>query len=472
MTRASVDAALALPRTQVGEALLALPESQWFDRKSARERAKDLADTEIAFANAEGGVVVVGLHGGAVEGLGPEAAQRENDIRQAAADFTVPPVHAAVSIVPCVNRHGERDHLAVVDIAPSPGVHVNQRDECLLRIGDEDRRLTFHQRQELLYDKGQAQFDATPVPGVEVADLNPRILRRLARAIGHPNQQRVLNARNLLTSSGDLTAAAVLLFDPEPQRRYPEAYVRVLRYRGTERGTGARLQVVKDVDCIGPIPDVIDAAVRAIRRVQPTRRALAASGRFEPQALIPEPAWLEGLVNAVVHRSYSMGGDHIRVEVFDDRIEIESPGRFPGVVNVDDPRSLARFARNPRIARVRKDLAFGQELGEGIRRMYAEMRAAGLIDPLYVQTAASVRLTLSATAGDPGLLDALPSRSREVVELIRNAGGLSTGDVAEALGLAKPATLRRLQALRDAGLIEWVGHSKKDPRAFWRLASE
>ncbi len=63
---------------------------------------------------------------------------------------------------------------------------------------------------------------------------------------------------------------------------------------------------------------------------QPCRRALGASGRFEALPLVPTDAWLEAVVNAVVHRSYSMSGDHIRVDVFDDRIEVESPGAFPG----------------------------------------------------------------------------------------------------------------------------------------------
>jgi ATP-dependent DNA helicase RecG len=111
-----------------------------------------------------------------------------------------------------------------------------------------------------------------------------------------------------------------------------------------------------------------------------TPAALGAVGRFRRESLIPTGAWLEGLVNAVVYRSYSLGGDHIRVEVFDDRIEIESPGRFPGVVRLDDPRGVPRFARNRRIARVCADLRFGQELGEGIRRIYDEMHLAGLGD--------------------------------------------------------------------------------------------
>jgi ATP-dependent DNA helicase RecG len=203
--------------------------------------------------------------------------------------------------------------------------------------------------------------------------------------------------------------------------------------------------------------------------VQPARRALAGSGRFEDLALVPEDAWLEGLVNAVVHRSYSLAGDHVRVEVFDDRIEISSPGRFPGIVDLADPLTAPRFARNPRIARVCADLKFGQELGEGIRRIYEEMRHAGLHDPVYTQTAASVRLLLSAEPADRRLDAQLTPQARNVMAALRTAGRLSTGEIAELLGRSRPATIRVLRRLESAGIIRWVGNSARDPRAHWEI---
>ncbi|CAN5890081.1 hypothetical protein BH23ACT10_BH23ACT10_26550 [soil metagenome] len=83
-----------------------------------------------------------------------------------------------------------------------------------------------------------------------------------------------------------------------------------------------------------------------------------------------------------------------------------------------------------------------------------------------------MRLTLAATLVAPDVAASLPSRSRDVMEYIRESGGLSTGDVADRLGMSKPSAATRLYALRDAGYVEWVGKSARDPRAFWRLASE
>src|SRR5687767_12766222 len=96
-----VDALAASP-AEVGSALLALPEDQWFDRKSARISPRQLADAEIGFANAEGGVIVVGLAGGRVEGTDAAPGHR-NALLQAAIDFTVPAVRTSHQLVSCVN---------------------------------------------------------------------------------------------------------------------------------------------------------------------------------------------------------------------------------------------------------------------------------------------------------------------------------------------------------------------------------
>jgi ATP-dependent DNA helicase RecG len=467
----SIDHVTSLPPDEISAAVVSLVEDQWFDRKSVRVDAAKLAKTLVAMANAEGGVIVVGVHGGRVEGT-DEHQRHRNSLMQASLDHTEPPVRVRSELLPCVNEHGAADHLLVLSTDTSDIVHKTKADEVYLRVGDEDRRLRFEQRQELVYDKGQSHFDGIVLSETTTDDLHPAAIEAYMTEIGSSSVERALRARSLLTPQGGVTTAAYLLFGEHPQNRFPEAYVRVLRYEGVERKTGSRLNLKQDVRCEGNLTSMIEATSVQVERFQPTRTALAPSGRFERQGLIPRDAWLEGIVNAVVHRSYSLGGDHIRVEIYDNRIEVTSPGRFPGVTRVDDFRDIPRFARNPRIARACADLRFGRELGEGIRRIFDEMRAAGLLDPVYRHGPAAVTLTLAATPLNPEVAELLPSRSSEVMEHIRSSGGLSTGDIADAIGLSKPATLTRLRALQEAGLIEWVGKSPKDPRAYWKLHSE
>lgn len=128
-----------------------------------------------------------------------------------------------------------------------------------------------------------------------------------------------------------------------------------------------------------------------------------------------------------------------------------------------------RFARNPRIARVCADLNFGQELGEGIRRIFEEMRHAGLSDPIYRQTSGSAELTLLAEPVARRLEGGLPESARTITSALRSAGRLSTGEVKDVLGVSRPVVQRELVALKDAGIIEWVGKSPNDPRAYWQL---
>ena len=471
MLSIEAEAALDLPEDHVGQALLDLPEGQWFERKSARVAPKDLAVTLIAMANAEGGTIVVGLHDGAVEDVAAQP-KRLNALRQTAIDHTRPPVRARGREVTCDGVSGQAT-LLVFEVQPGETVHESVSGECYLRVGDESRKLAFTQRQELAYDRGHAPYEGTP-SDANPTELRQQLLEEFKTATGATRDvDTLLAARGLTRPDGALTVAAYLLFSDNPTQRMPQAHVRILGYRDTNRGTGSRLALnaESDVRCEGPIPQVIQDAIEAIEDRIPKRLALAPSGRFEPFSVIPRDAWLEGLVNAVVHRSYSAAGDHIRVEIFPNRVEIESPGRFPGIVDPTRPLEIRRYARNPRIARVCADLRIGRELGEGIHRMFDEMRIAGLTDPIYEQTPQSTRLTLlTAPAIPDGVRKRLPRGADRIFEVLSTAATpLGTGDIMAATDLSRPTVNKALRVLREAGYVTWRGTSPKDPRATWSV---
>jgi ATP-dependent DNA helicase RecG len=474
MSSNELDRALAGPIADTGRLIIALPEDQWFDRKSARVAPKDLAITLVALANAEGGSVVVGIHDGRIEGNKANPAHM-NDLRQAAIDHTTPPVRAHVDQVSCINERGEPDVLLVFRVTPGESVHELTNGDCYLRVGDESRRLGFAQRQELHFDRGASQFDGSPVSGAGLDDVDADLTSAYRASAGFSGTTRqLLRNRGLITSEGTLTTAGYLLFASEPGQRFPQAHVRILRYLDNERGSGSRLSLEagKDVRVEGPIPHIITEARQVIEEWQPMRRALDESGVFADQPVVPRDAWAEGLVNAVVHRSYSLAGDHIRVEIFPNRIEITSPGRFPGLADPSNPLDISRYARNPRLARVCTDLRITQELGEGIRRIFSEMRSRGLTDPVYSQGHGSVRLTLSGLSRIPAaVIDRLPRGSVETLNTLRRAGvALGTGDLQSLTDISRPTLLKQLAALRDEGLVIWSGKSPKDPRATWAAA--
>lgn len=462
-----VEAALAHARYDATD-LLALPEGQYFERKSGRISAKDLAIPLVAMANAEGGAIVVGLHDGLIEGVDP---RRVNALRQAAMDHTAPPVRTAHEEL-VVRIAGQERTILVVRVEPSDMLHSLTNGTSYLRVGDESRKLSAAQRQELAYDRGAAGYEGSPMT-LEVEHLDPAQLEAYTEALGAASVRHMLHARDLLDRQGRVTVAACLLFDERPQRDFPNAVVRVIRYGDNDPGLGASMSVEdgRDIRLEGSLPHQIHRAAAEIDKLIPKWQRLGESGLFEATPRIPRDAWLEGLVNAVVHRSYSLMGDHIRVEIFPNRIEISSPGRFPGLVDPAKPLDIDRYARNPRISRVCSDLGITRELGEGIRRMFNEMRRRGLADPMYTQMSSSVRLVLMASDAVPQeILSTLTPSARALLDVLRVAHQpLGTGQLAELAGVSRMTATRALSHLRGVDLVSWHGESAKDPRATWRL---
>lgn len=462
----------AMKPAEAAELLVTQRENQWFERKSIRSGVDVFARALVGLANAEGGLIVVGVSDREVEDLrGAEA--KLNDLRRSPQTHCAPPPKVTFHELALLVDGQERPVLIAV-IPPGGTLHETTAGECYLRTGDSTVRLTASQREELAYDRGAAQYEARPVQGVLVEGLDAGSLASLRDALRSSlPDEGMLRARSLLTHDGQVTVAGYLLLAPSPQELMPHAHVRLLRFLTSDPGSGSRQTLAEggDVRIEGSIPDVIERAAALIEEWVPRRHALRADGRFGPVPVIPRDAWLEGLVNAVVHRSYSMVGDHIRVSLFPDRIQIESPGRFPGIVDLVRPTDISRYARNPRIARVCNDLGITQERGEGIRRIFEEMASYGLLEPSYHQTAGSVRLTLFAASRiAPSVAARLPAGAEAALRVLRETRRpMGTGEISEAIGLARPATIKALKALQILDEVKWRGNSPKDPRATWIL---
>jgi ATP-dependent DNA helicase RecG len=460
-----------LPEDRRVPALRERRESQWFDRKSSRVRPRELADAMIGFANAEGGLIVVGIRDGIVEGTGADEAPH-NGWRQAGRDFARPPVPVHFELVPCITDAGDPDRLLIIEVETSEHVHENARGDVYLRIGDENRRLGPMEIQELRYDKGGTFFDGTPMAGAVRPDLDDKLVGQFLRAVGGTHRaDDSLVSRGLLARARNgaaPTVAGVLTLGKDPQQFLPEARIRLLRYQGTGRETGERSNIISDVEGTGALRDQITFARRTLRRWLGAAVRLGPGGRFRPTSLIPEDAWLEAVVNSVIHRSYSVGGDHIRISLFADRLEVESPGRLPGLVRIETIRST-RFARNPRVARTVLELGYGRELGEGVDRMFEEMQRVGLPDPVYRQGPASVTVTLLMDPIGARMLRHLPSGSERFVEFVLASERVTTAQAKELLGVSVNTARRHLTALADAGYLQHESKSARDPHGYWRL---
>ncbi|HCB34934.1 MAG TPA: hypothetical protein DEP66_00255 [Acidimicrobiaceae bacterium] len=497
-----VEKALTADVDQRGRLLLAIDENQWYEYKGSRVDQKVVARALVAFANAEGGVLVIGLDDtDGVEGIDGVSADNQTDWRSAASLRVVPPIRVETDEVECVNADGKPDRLLVIRVPASEHVHNASDGEVYVRSGGQNLRLDFEQRRALVEERSGFLFEETPAAGDLSELIDPELVRGYAAAAGFSGApavepgtdgpagtsqleisvtgetaggaadvRRTLSTRRLLTSDGRATTAAVLLFGRDPQAALPHARIRVTKYRGVVRGTGAGQQLDRDEQFEGPLPRQIEAASKMVDEVLPRRTALGDDGLFGPVPIVPSEAWREGIVNAVVHRAYGMAGAYVRVSVFDDRIMIENPGPFLAKWSGADPRELMPRPRNPKIARVCAELSIGEDLGEGVSRIFSAMSQAGLWAPYYEWPQDWTRLTLWGWSGDVAAERGLKPHARRLLTLLRAEESLSTGDLVKLGEMSRTTTLSHLGDLRDAGLVVWEGKSPRDPRAYWRVS--
>ena len=370
------------------EDILSREEGQTFDRKSIRIKPKDLAVTIIAFANADGGDLVVGITDGKKEIEGVDDDQKVlNEIRRTPFDFCIPSVNTQVEMLPCVDRTGKDNHVLVFHIEPSMRVYANQADEVFLRVGDKSKKLSFGERFQLMNDKVQTCYEETAVYSAELNDIYMTLVDDYCQKIGYGKSSLEFLTENhgyIIEKNGKLhpTIVTLLLFGKKPQDFLPRASVRFIRYEGTEEKTGTEMNVIKDVIFEGPVREQIDKSVAFLATQIKERTYLGADGKFVTEAEYPEFVRQEMIVNACCHRDLSITGTDIQVKLFDDKLVVESPGNLPGLVRPENIRHT-HFSRNPRLARYLKTYKYVKEFGEGVDRMCREMEADGLLPIKY-----------------------------------------------------------------------------------------
>ena len=309
-------------------------ESPLFDRKSARIDAKTLAIHLIAFANADGGVIAVGVEDdGTITGI-DSYAENINELLRAPFDFCKPSVRVETERLSCVNRDGTPDHILLIEVLQSNDLHANQADEVFFRVGDKSKKLNFEERLQLMYAKGTRYFEDTPVPDATVDDIDLDFVRTYTQKLGYrksPEEYLRENKEFISTKGGkeEISAAAMLLFGKNPMHYFPRARIRFVRYEGTEAKVGAEMNVIKDMVFEGRILQVIEKALEFVRSQIKERTYLGADTRFVTEPEYPEFAWKELIVNAVAHRDYSIKGTDIQIKMFDDRLTVRPAFREP-----------------------------------------------------------------------------------------------------------------------------------------------
>lgn len=191
-----------------------------------------------------------------------------------------------------------------------------------------------------------------------------------------------------------------------------------------------------------------------------------------------------GITNAVTHCNYAISGEHTKIFIYDDRMEILSPGDLPGIVTINNIKEK-RYARNPIISRTLTELGIVRELNEGVSRIYREMSDLFLEEPIYIEDkGSSLKLVLknnivmrSKRKNELLLKDNninqkwknLNIIEQKTIQFIFDKGDVMTHQIAEYIERDRKTAQRILKKLENEGLIEWVGTSNKDPKKIYRI---
>jgi len=265
---------------------------------------------------------------------------------------------------------------------------------------------------------------------------------------------------------------------------YPNCRIRFVRYDGTFAQVGTSINIIRDKSFDLSILQIIEEARLFIGSQLREFTALnASSGKFQIVPEYPEFAWLEGIVNAVAHREYAMSGSYIKVSMYDDRLEIESPGKLPNIVTVENIRET-RYSRNPHISRVLTEFGWVRELNEGVKRIYEDMATLFLDPPEYSEPEQTVKLILknnivmrkmrqenrAASLFGDDQWDRLDSLEREILTFLASRGKATCAELADYAEKTGKTIRLRLNKLIDNGMIRANG-KKNDPGRTYELGN-
>lgn len=436
-----------LLRQQVAH-LLARQEGHFLDNKSRFITPKKLTKSLSAFANADGGELMIGISE-STKGLfiweGFSKLEDANGHIQHLEEYFPYGADFNYEFLEHPDGLGIVLRIAVLktrDIRKSSdGVIYVRRGAQSLPITDDDRI------RELLLAKGLISHeDQTINMSLEEVSNSIAILGFVIEIIPEVEPIEWLKKQRLIVNELP-TVAGILLFSDEPQAAIPKANVKIYRYRSVDQEGSRETLAFDPVTIEGSLyPQIQNAVSETVRLTEQVQR-------LTDQGLVsiryPRETLHEVITNALLHRDYSFNDD-VHVRIFDNRIEVESPGRLPAHITPSNILS-ERFARNPSIVRIINKFPNppNKDVGEGLNTAFAAMERLRLRRPEIVERDNSVLVVIRH--------ESLASPEQQIVEYLRSNASINNGRAREITGVRTDHEIRRcFRKLVKAGEIEQV----------------
>ena len=427
--------------------ILAKKENHRLDFKSKDISPNKLQNTFVAFANADGGDLYIGIEDIEVKNRlkGFDEPEQANDIIKHLIMDTNPTVEG----VEIELLKFENYYIVHFIIPKSEKVHYTASGDCYQRINAASTKIKGDQVTQLGYSKGFYKFEEQRVEASELNDiLDAPFLSNYLERIGSNQEPIRFLRRNRLTIEKEEnvkpTVACVLLYDEEPQEvLQSKASVKIIRMK-TLSSDYKREQLAKNIILSGPLEKLARSAEETIFKIIDEESTNI--GGIKLDVSYPIEAVHEILVNAFLHRDYSIADD-IHITIFDNRIEIKSPGRLPGNVTKENILN-AHFARNPNLVRIINKLPdpMNHDLGEGLNTAYNAMRKAGLVSPEIDEIDNNVIVTLHHRK--------LASYEDQIIDYLKTNEWITNKIARQITGEDSENKVKKsLQKLRKAGRI-------------------
>lgn len=443
-------------------AQIALGEDSTRQFKSDVKNADSLASEMAAFANTNGGTIFIGVaDDGSTLGLSQQDVARINQLISNGASHLV----RSPLAVQTENVALETGRIVIV-LTVSKGIdkpYFDKNGVIWLKAGADKRRVNSKEELRRLFQFTN-QFHADELStkaGIDKLDkLRFRDFLRDVYKQEYPDSSteltRLLQNMNLATDDGRLNLAGVLLFAEQPEWIVPQFVVKAIRYPGNKIHTTDYLDTE---DFSGPLPKLFEGTLafvmRNLHKVQ-AGRGVNAPGLPE----IPEAVFEELLVNALIHRDYLVSAP-IRLFVFDNRIEIISPGHLPNNLTVEKIRIGNSNIRNPiLVSYVAKGLLPYHGLGSGIKRALEKWPAIDFTESRWKNW---IWRTLSQKLHRKVYLKPLQHResvekaSGKILEICREKPSVTIPELAELIGITERSVQRNIQNLQRDGLLRRIG---------------
>ncbi len=421
----------------------------------------ELAETLVAFANADGGTIYVGVdeEGRPTGDLFPEdfaevLGQAEMRCR--------PPV-----VVEWQQVESGGAFVVTIRVQRSPEIHTLEDGRVLVRTGAENRPLRGDEVRQLASSRSAGDYEAEIVPAASRADFDETVVRqfiekweeRQGRPLTRPVDD-LLQEMGGLTIDGRPTVAGILLFGKQPQRFIPRSGLLFIRFEGTEmRAQSGEPGYGRRVEVKGPLPQIVTHTWELLQEELKVGAVVRSLQREERWAY-PPTAIREALVNAVAHRDYRLRGRSIEVRLFSDRLEIVSPGGLPGFITIENIVD-EHFSRNPRIVNGLFQWRYIEELGLGVDLMIEEMVKAGHPPPEFRETPFSFTVIFRRAQEHPPIRFAnltMNERQAKAVAFVERTGRITNRDYRQLCPGVSAETLRLdLVDLVKKGVLLKVG---------------